>query len=104
MLLPIRAVVPCVALALTAILAGVALADSYDHDAVRLAVERGEIRSLADILTQTRDKLAGQIAGVEIERKAGRWLYELRVVSQQGQLLKVYVDARSGEIERIKEK
>ena len=104
MLLPIRAVVPCVALALTAILAGVALADSYDHDAVRLAVERGEIRSLADILTQTRDKLAGQIAGVEIERKAGRWLYELRVVSQQGQLLKVYVDARTGEIERIKEK
>ena len=104
MLLPIRAVVPYVALAFTAILAGVALADSYDHDAVRLAVERGEIRSLADILTQTRDKLAGQIAGVEIERKAGRWLYELRVVSQQGQLLKVYVDARTGEIERIKEK
>lgn len=104
MLLSIRTVVLCVALASTAILAGVALADSYDHDAVRLAVERGEIRSLADILTQIRDKLAGQIAGVEIERKAGRWLYELRVVSQQGQLLKVYVDARTGEIERIKEK
>jgi uncharacterized membrane protein YkoI len=92
------------ALAIAIIPMGVALGDPRDHDAVRLAVERGEIRPLAEILTRIRDNLPGQIAGVEIERKAGRWLYEFRVVGRQGRLFEVYVDARTGEIERIKEK
>ena len=64
----------------------------------------GEIHSLADILKALRGKLPGEVAGVEIERKDGRWLYEFRVVDSQGRLFEVYVDARSGEIERIKEK
>ncbi|MFN3657875.1 MAG: PepSY domain-containing protein [Pseudolabrys sp.] len=75
-----------------------------DHDAVRRAVEGGEIRALADILAQVRGKLPGEVAGVEIERKNGRWLYEFRAIDGKGRLFEVYVDARSGEIERIKEK
>lgn len=75
-----------------------------DHDAVRQAVQRGEIRSLADILAIVRDKLPGEVAGVEIERKDGRWLYEFRAVDGKGRLFEVYVDAQSGVIERIKEK
>ena len=78
--------------------------DELRRDEVRRAVETGEIRSLADILNTVRDKLPGEVAGVEIERKDGRWRYEFRVVDSQGRLLEVYVDARSGEIERIKEK
>ena len=74
-----------------------------DHDAVRRAVEAGEIRPLRKS-NAIRGKLPGEIAGVEIERKNGRWLYEFRVVDRQGRLFEVYVDARSGEIERIKEK
>ena len=85
------------------------LADARDQDEarrdeVRRAVESGEIRSLADILDAVRGKLPGEVAGVEIERKDGRWRYEFRVVDGQGRLFEVYVDARSGEIERIKEK
>jgi uncharacterized membrane protein YkoI len=104
MRLSLRTVVLRFALAVAIIPIGAALGDPHDHDAVRLAVERGEIRPLAEILTRVRDKLPGQIAGVEIERKAGRWLYEFRVVDRQGRLFEVYVDARTGEIERIKEK
>ena len=51
-----------------------------------------------------RGRLPGQVAGVEIERKAGRWIYEFRVVDGKGRLFEVYVDARTGEIDRIKEK
>jgi len=85
------------------------LADASDKDEVRRdemlrAVETGEIRSLADILKAVRSKLPGEVAGVEIERKHGRWLYEFRVVDRQGRLFEVYVDARNGEIERVKEK
>jgi uncharacterized membrane protein YkoI len=81
-----------------------ALADSRDHDAVRRAVERGEVRPLAEILERVRDKLPGEVIGVEIERKDGRWLYEFRAVDRRGRLFEVYVDGNSGAIERVKEK
>ena len=85
------------------------MADAHDQDEarrdeVRRAVESGEIHSLAEILDALRGKLPGEVAGVEIERKGDRWRYEFRVVDGQGRLFEVYVDARSGEIERIKEK
>lgn len=83
---------------------GPAPAGARNHDDVRHAVERGEIRSLADILAGIRDKLPGEVAGVEIEQKNGRWIYEFRVVDSKGRLFEVYVDAHSGGIERIKEK
>jgi uncharacterized membrane protein YkoI len=44
------------------------------------------------------------VTGVEIEQKARRWIYEIRVADGKGRLFEVYVDARTGEIERIKEK
>jgi len=94
---------------LAAILLASAPAVAGGHDkgapeAVRRAVEAGEIKSLADIFAAVRGKLPGEVAGVEIERERGRWLYEFRIVDAKGRLYKVYVDARSGEIERIKEK
>src|SRR5664279_4737570 len=78
--------------------------DQLRRDEVRRAVESGEIHSLAEILDALRGKLPGEVAGVEIERKGDRWRYEFRVVDSQGRLFEVYVDARSAEIERIKEK
>lgn len=78
--------------------------DNYRRDEVRRAVDSGAIRSLSDILKTVSGKLPGEVAGVEIEKKEGRWLYELRVVDGQGRLFEVYVDARTGEVERIKEK
>jgi uncharacterized membrane protein YkoI len=79
-------------------------ADESDRDEVRQAVLRGQIRSLADILAEVRGKLPGKIAGVEIEREDGRWLYEFRVVDDKGRLFNVYVDAKTATIERTKEK
>ncbi len=74
-----------------------------EHDAVRIAVERGEIKPLAEILVGLRGRLPGDIAGVEIERRDGRWIYEFRVVDPKGRLFEAYVDGKSGEVERIKE-
>lgn len=84
-----------------------ATARDRDHDRrdeVRRAVEAGDIKSLADILNTVRAQLPGEVAGVEIERKNGIWLYEFRVVGTNGRLFDVYVDARSGAIVRTKEK
>lgn len=98
--------VPLLAGALLAAVASAAVADDDKHerDAVRRAVEAGEIKSLAEILAAVRGKLPGEVAGVEIEREHGRWLYEFRVVDGKGRLYEVYVDASSGKIEKIKEK
>lgn len=79
-------------------------AGEREQDEVRHSVERGEIRPLAEILAAIRDKLPGEVAGVEVERKDGRWVYEFRVVDSKGRLFEVYVDARSAAIEQIKEK
>lgn len=78
--------------------------DDNRRDDVRRAVEAGEIKSLAAIIKDVSGKLPGEIAGVEVEHKDGRWLYEFRVVDSKGRLFEVYIDARSGEVERVKEK
>jgi uncharacterized membrane protein YkoI len=78
--------------------------DDRDHDVARRAVERGEIKPLAEILQGVRDKLPGEIASVKIERERGRLVYEFRIVGTQGRLLEVHVDAATGEIDRSREK
>ncbi|MGE3720197.1 MAG: PepSY domain-containing protein [Bauldia sp.] len=79
-------------------------AGARDHDEARRAVEAGEIRPLAEILNLVRGKLPGEIVRVKIERENGLWVYEFRVVDSKGRLFEVYVDGRTGEIKRIKEK
>jgi len=101
--LKMRSMLLAIMLAATA-LAAAANAESRDQDEVRRAVERGEIRALSDILAMVRGKLPGEIAGVEIEHEDGRWVYEFRVIDGKGRLFEVYVNARSGAIERVKEK
>jgi uncharacterized membrane protein YkoI len=81
-----------------------AFARDHDHDAVRRAVEHGEIRPLAEILAEVRSQLPGDVVGVGVEQKNGRWLYEFRVVDRRGRLFEVHVDARTARIEQIKEK
>lgn len=93
-------------IALAAFGGGHLLADDHrrDQDAARQAVERGEIKPLADILATIRSRLPGDVVGVKIERKRSRWVYELRVAGAKGRLFEVYVDAQTADIDRIKEK
>jgi uncharacterized membrane protein YkoI len=93
-----------IAVALAALPTTAARADGHEQDELHQAVKRGEIRSLADILAAIRDQLPGEVAGVEVERKNGHWIYEFRVVDGRGHLFEVRVDARSAAIERVKEK
>jgi uncharacterized membrane protein YkoI len=79
-------------------------AGARDHDEARRAVEAGEIRPLAEVLNLVRAKLPGEIVRVKLERENGLWVYEFRGVDSKGRLFEVYVDGRTGEIKRIKEK
>lgn len=81
-----------------------ALPHDHDHDEALEAVNRAEIRKLGDILSAVKDKLPGELVGIEIERKHGVWYYEFRTVDKTGRIFEIYVDAKTAEIERIKEK
>src|SRR4051794_5937440 len=91
-------------LAAALLVAGGAPALARDQDDARRAVEAGEIRPLADILNTVKDKLPGEVVGVKLERETGTWKYELRVVDDKGGLFEIHVDAKSGVVERTKEK
>lgn len=88
-----------------AVCAAAARADDdgeHDHNLARRAVERGEIKPLAEILRIVRGKLPGEVASVKLEREHGRLSYELRIVGTEGRLLEVHVDAATGEIGRTR--
>jgi uncharacterized membrane protein YkoI len=105
MTLSLQTGIRAVALAAAMLIAsGIGGVDARDHDAARRAVEAGEIRPLTDLLKDVRGKLPGEVIGVKIEQKSGRWFYEFRAVDKKGRLFEIYVDARTGEIERVKEK
>lgn len=74
------------------------------RDAVRHAVEAGEVLPLSQILEKVRMRVSGDITGIEINREDGRWRYEFRVIDRSGRVLEVRVDARSGNIEQIEER
>jgi uncharacterized membrane protein YkoI len=78
-------------------------ADRHDHDAARHALERGEVKPLAEILPRVAPSLGGDVVGVEFERDDGRWVYELRVLTPNGRRREVYVDARDGRILKWKD-
>nr|WP_316234478.1 PepSY domain-containing protein [Bradyrhizobium sp. SZCCHNR1098] len=78
--------------------------DRERRDAMRHAVEAGDVLPLSQILPRLRGRVAGDVMGIDVERLRGRWRYEFRVIGRDGRVREVYVDARSGEIERIEEK
>lgn len=74
-----------------------ARADEDDHDRARRAVEAGEIKPLREILTAAEAAYGGQLIEAELERRhGGRMVYELKLLTVEGRLLKVYYDAHSG--------
>ena len=72
--------------------------DDRDHDRARRALAEGRARPLAEVLERVRDRLGGEVVGVEFERKNGRYVYEFKVVTPAGRLREVYVDAATAEI------
>lgn len=78
--------------------------DHERRDAMRRAMEAGEVLPLSEILSRVRSQVAGDVSSIEIEGARGRWRYELRVIDRTGRVIEVRVDAQSGRIERIEEK
>ncbi|MXN63622.1 peptidase M4 [Stappia sp. GBMRC 2046] len=72
--------------------------DHSDHERARHALEKGEVRPLADILDSVGGDLGGKLVGVDFEREDGRYVYEFKVITPSGRLREVYVDANTAQI------
>jgi len=67
-----------------------------DHDKAKRLVETGEILSLQDILIKVREIHPGKILEVELENKDQRKIYEIELLRQDGTVLELKFDAKSG--------
>jgi uncharacterized membrane protein YkoI len=69
-----------------------------DHEFARRALQEGRARPLTDILAIAKEKIGGEVIGVELEQHAGAMVYELRVLRPNGELVEMQVDALTGAI------
>ena len=80
-------------------LAAIAVAradDVSDSARARAALERGEIKPLADILAAVEQRYEGRVIETELEECQGRWIYEFKLLPPTGRIFKVRVDAATG--------
>ena len=73
-----------------------------DHDLARQALESGQVLPLATVLGKLAREVPGQVLKVEFEREDGRFIYEIRLLQNDGRVAKLKVDAVDGRVLSIK--
>jgi uncharacterized membrane protein YkoI len=99
-----RAAFAAVALAASGLATTPLAGERSDQDEARAALQAGEVMPLLKLLERLQRSHPGQVLEVELEREDGRWFYELRLLQPDGRLVKLEVDARSGEVLEVKQK
>ena len=69
-----------------------------DYETARQAVDRGDMLPLEQILARIEARHPGRIVEVELEDDDGLWLYEIEVLTPEGRLIEIELDARTGAI------
>ena len=75
-----------------------------DHDLARQALEQGKVLPLRTVLEKVEREYQGQVLKVEFEHEDGRFLYEIRLLQQDGRMAKLKIDAVDGRVLQIKRK
>ncbi len=78
------------------------LAGTRDHDRAREALEAGKILPLRTIIDKLDRDYPGQILEVELEYEDGQWIYEIKLLRDNGALIKLELDAGDGTLTGIK--
>src|SRR5690606_6902239 len=78
-----------------------AQAGESEQDRARSAVEQGRIKPLDQILSSVREQVPGRVVGVNLRGGASGqrpFVYDVRVLSSQGNIRAVEVDASTAKI------
>lgn len=81
-----------------------AASNKGDHERARQALESGQILPLRTVLDKLEREYPGKVLEVELEQDDGRWIYEVKLLQADGQLLKLKLDARTGVLLQRKNK
>ncbi|NDR58852.1 peptidase [Pseudoruegeria sp. M32A2M] len=77
--------------------AGPAIAES-DHDLAREAASRHEILPLATVMQDVSERYSATPLEVELERENGQYVYEFEMITPEGRIFEILVDAATGDI------
>jgi hypothetical protein len=71
-------------------------AGGLDQDIARDAVRTGRARPLSEIAPQIEQQFRGELIDIRIKETSGRLVYECRMLSREGRIFAVSVDAATG--------
>lgn len=77
-------------------------AGERDHDAARQALEQGKVLPLRTVLEKVERDYQGQAIKIEFEHDGGRFIYEIRLLQNDGRIVKLEVDAVNGKVLSVK--
>lgn len=83
-------------------LPGARASDKLDHERARAAVQAGQALPLPKLLERLQRTHPGRVLELELEREDGRWIYEVKLLQTNGQLLKLELDAGTGQVLQVK--
>ncbi len=69
-----------------------------DYELAETAVKKGEIIPLAEACRRLQTEFPGKITEVELEYSNGRRVYEVELVTEDGRLIEVDMDAATGKV------
>lgn len=83
------------------------LADDKDrkqeHTIVRDALQRGEVLPLVKILAIANEHVPGDVIEVELEEEKVGLVYEIKILTGNGRVREVKIDARTGTVIEIED-
>ena len=95
-----RLIRKCLVLALVLVLYPACAAADSDQDRARAAVQAGQVLPLKTLLERLEREHPGQLLSVELEDDGGRLVYDVKLLQADGRLVKLKVDAATGEVLR----
>jgi hypothetical protein len=72
--------------------------EGQDHEQARAAVRAGQVLPLTTLLERLQRAHPGKVLEIELEHDDGRWVYEVKLLQPDGQLLKIDIDAGTGQV------
>lgn len=86
------------ALSLTLLAVSIQAQASASHEQALQAVQSGQVLPLSAVLQKLQASHPGQVMELELEKHQDRWTYDIKLLQPSGRLIKLKVDARSGEV------
>ncbi len=86
------------AMGLSLVVPGTGLHADDDADRARYLKQHGDILPLEQIISAAMEVKPGQILETELDEEDGRYVYELEILDDRGQVWELELDATTGEL------